>query len=305
MSEGAALLKMPRAMVLAAGLGTRLAPLTDELPKPLVWLGDRPLLDAILAGLSGAGFREVVVNTHHLPDAFDEGWRATQPVDVKLVHEPKILGTGGGVANASKLLGAGPVLVWNADISATFDVGRLIATHESAASLATFVTGPRLAPRAGTLGLDPSGRIVRVRAFDGGGEVASADYAGIALLSEALRERLPRDGCLVGDALIPALERGERVDTFALEDRFHDLGTPELYLEANLAWLARRGLRAFVHPSASVARGIELVGAIVAAGARVEGEGKVESTVVWPQATALAPLSNAVVTPRRIVTLRR
>jgi mannose-1-phosphate guanylyltransferase len=295
---------LPAAMVLAAGLGTRLRPLTDELPKPLAWLGDRPLIDAILASLARAGFIRAVANTHHLASAYDGAWRGRQPLEVALVHEPSILGTGGGLANAASLLGPGDVLVWNADIWAELDVPALLEAHALGASVATLVTGPRRGPKLGTLGLDASGRVARVRAFDRGGEVESADYAGIAVLGEPLRARLPAPGCLVGDGLIPALEDGDAVATFALPSAFHDLGTLELYLEANLAWLSKRRLDAYVAPTAEVAPGVTLRRAIVASSARVVGAGALSDVVVWPGATATAPLSRAVVTPRGIVRAR-
>ncbi|NUP10375.1 MAG: NDP-sugar synthase [Polyangiaceae bacterium] len=288
-------------MVLAAGLGTRLAPLTHEVPKPLVWLGDRPLIDDILARLAAQGFSRVVANTHHLAERFDAAWKVRQPLDVTLVHEPHILGTGGGLANAAGLLGKGDVLVWNADIAAELDVAKLLAAHDGSDAVATFVTGPIKPSRAGTLGLDASGGIVRVRAFDAGGEVASADYAGIAILRPSLRKRLPKDGCLVGDALIPALQNGERAATFSLATPFFDLGTPRLYLDANIAWLARRGLDSYLHPSAVIGPEVSLERCVVAADARVEGRGVLKDVVVWPAATALAPLESAVVTPNRVV----
>lgn len=295
---------LPAAMVLAAGLGTRLRPLSDELPKPLSWLGDRPLIDAILASLAAAGFTRAVVNTHHLAAAYDAAWRERQPLAVALSHEPEILGTGGGLARAASLLGAGEVLVWNADIWARLDVPALLAAHAASGGAATLVTGPRRAPREGTLGLDAEGRVVRVRALDRGSEVASADYAGIAVLREALRARLPASGCLVGDALIPALAAGEQVSSFALGRPFRDLGTPELYLEANLEWLSERGLEAYVDPSAEVAGGVTLRRSVVARSARVEGAGELSDVVVWPGATATAPLARAVVTPRGVTFTR-
>lgn len=296
--------RRPSAMLLAAGLGTRLRPLTNEVPKPLVWLGDRPLIDSIVAELSRAGFERAVVNTHHLAERFDDLWKAAQPIAVATIFEPVILGTGGGLSNASTLLGGGDVLIWNADIAAELDVEALLADHGRAACASTLVTGPRLSPRQGTVGLDDEGRVVRVRAFDRGGEVASANYAGIALVSETVRALLPGEGCLVGDGFIPALEKGLQLATHTLAAPFFDLGTPELYLDANVKWLERRGLDAWVHPTASIGPGVRLERAVVALGAKVEGEGTLRECVVWPGATAHAPCSGAVITRTEIVSRR-
>src|ERR1700759_929288 len=95
------------AMILAAGLGPRLRPLTDELPKPLVPIGDRPVLAHVAARLAAAGVREGVPNPPPLPVAFTAARLAALPVRLDVIHEPAILGTAGGVANAAPLLAEG------------------------------------------------------------------------------------------------------------------------------------------------------------------------------------------------------
>ncbi len=289
-------------MVLAAGLGTRLRPLTDELPKPLCWLGNKPQIDHVLETLAHAGHREAVINTHHLAERFDAAWRARQPLAIQLSHEPEILGTGGGVAHAAALLGPGDVLVVNADIVALFDLEALYEAHARAGALATLVIAPRAGER-GTVGLDAAGNVTRLRSLVRPGEVDSADYAGIALLSAALRARLSAPSCLVGDGFMPALERGERLATFRLEVPFTDIGSPAAALAANLDWLAARGLHSYVDPQAEVADEVRLVDSVVASGARVTGSGALERVLVWPHAVAVAPLQDAIVTPRGVLTL--
>ena len=100
-------------MIMCAGLGERLRPLTDELPKPLVPVGDRPALAHITRALAREGYDAALANTHWLPDKFD-----VKSVDwglaLNLSHEPKIRGVAGGVAGARSELGA-PLVVWNGD----------------------------------------------------------------------------------------------------------------------------------------------------------------------------------------------
>src|SRR5262245_940568 len=103
---------MARAMVLCAGLGTRLRPLTDELPKPLVPIGDRSILAHIAGHLARAELSELAVNTHHLPEKFASEIEAL-PLKVQCVHEPEIRGTAGGIAGARHLFEPGPIVVWN------------------------------------------------------------------------------------------------------------------------------------------------------------------------------------------------
>jgi mannose-1-phosphate guanylyltransferase len=292
-------------MVLAAGLGTRLAPLTSSVPKALCPVGDRPQIDHVLGALASAGFARVVVNTHHLASQFTDLWRASQPLEVTLVHEPDILGTAGGIANAASALGDGDVLVWNADILAELDVDAFVGAHRSDVRRAmTLATGTRRPASEGTVGLDANDRIARLRGETFAVETSSADYAGIALVAPALRRRLPRPGCLVGDVLMPLLRAGHAADfgVFALGAGFADTGTLGEYLAANLAWLARRGLRSFVHASGS-AREASLDRSIVGAGATVAPGSELVETVVWPGATAKGRLLRAVVTPSGIVSV--
>src|SRR5262245_51290867 len=103
---------MTAAMILGAGLGKRLRPLTDELPKPLVPVGDRPIVAHVLERLRAGGIERAVLNTHHLPERFESVLGAL-PLPLDLVHEPELYGTAGGVANAAPLLGPGTIVVWN------------------------------------------------------------------------------------------------------------------------------------------------------------------------------------------------
>jgi mannose-1-phosphate guanylyltransferase len=301
-------------MVLSAGLGTRLRPLTDRVAKPLVPVGDRPALAQVLDRLQAAGVERAVVNAHHHADQVAAFVRARGGagggLDVRLSEERELLGTAGGIARAGAALGEGDALVWNGDILADFDVRALVASHAvaragaregapSAIVAATLVVQPMDAARAGPapVGLDAAGRVVRLRDHRFAAEARGAQYLGIALLSAALRDRLPRAGGLIEDALVPALARGEIVSAMPFDGAWHDIGTLESYRAANLAWLDARGLRAWAAPGARIAAGVVLDRSILGEGAVVEGEGTLTECVVWPGARAVAPQSCVVVTP--------
>jgi MurNAc alpha-1-phosphate uridylyltransferase len=114
---GAAVTGTPqRAMVLAAGLGVRMRPITDRLPKPLVAIAGRSLLDRCLDALAAAGVREAVVNIHHLAHLVAAHVSSRSRPKVILSHEAELLETGGGVAKALPLLGAEPFFMANGDI---------------------------------------------------------------------------------------------------------------------------------------------------------------------------------------------
>jgi len=283
------------AMVLAAGLGTRLRPLTERLAKPLVPVGDRPALAHVLDRLRAAGAPRLVVNVHH--HAAQLRAFATSHPDLAVSEETALLGTAGGVAHARALLGPGDALLWNADILADLDVRALVAAHRAAATL---VVQP-LAAGQGSVGLDGRGRVVRLRRERFADEVSGGEFLGIYVVSEALRARMPQPGGMVEDVLVPALARGEAVDAFFFDGPWHDIGTLAAYLAANLAWLAAREAGAWVAVGAEVAPGVALEESIVGEGARVEGSGVVRGCVVWPGARAVAPLQGAVVTPDGVV----
>lgn len=279
-------------MVLAAGLGTRLRPLTLHAPKPLCPVGDRPAIEHTLERLAQAGFTRAIINVFHLPDAFDAAFSSRQPLEIVVIREaPEILGTAGGIANARSLglLDEGPLLVWNSDILADIDLAALTSRDPAYATLAT--SHERLP--GGPVGLDGSGGIVRLRARSIAEELFATQYLGVAWLGETCLAELPKSGCLVGDLLIPALERGESLRSFAHGGSYVDLGSTTNYLDANLAWLGDRS--AFIAPSARVDG---VISRTVVGDAAVVCEGvHLEACVVWPGTRVVASAKRALIGP--------
>lgn len=291
---------MAAAMILAAGYGTRLRPLTLELPKPLVWVGDKPAIYPIVEQLASAEIDRIVVNTHHKREAFSKDILSLFPADLTIVTEVEILGTGGGVANASALLGDGCVVVWNGDILVDLNVKTLLAQRRDEVTL---VAHPR--PRGqGTLGVGADGKVVRLRGETFGEEVFGGDFLGVSLLGSEFRAMLPTPGCLVGDGVLPWLRLGRRVDVHFTTQSWEDIGSLESYWNANKRWMDKYHPNGYVHPSARVGDSVQVVGSIVGKDARVEGEGRLVDCVIWPGAVASAPLSKSVVTTEgRVVAL--
>ncbi|EYF07861.1 Mannose-1-phosphate guanylyltransferase [Chondromyces apiculatus DSM 436] len=289
------------AMILAAGFGTRLRPLTDERPKPLVWIGDRPLLAHLVERLARAGVQRVVMNTFHRAEDFGGAALSALALPVTVLREVEILGTAGGVANAAEALGAGNVLVWNGDILVDLDVATLGATHAAAVRDKKVGATLGVAPRArgtGTVGVGAGGEVVRLRGERFGEEVAGGDFVGVQVIAPELRRRLPAQGCLVGDGYLPWLREGRALSTFAAPAAWDDVGTLGTYLHANARWLGGRGEDAFVGEGAVVEAGVSVIGSVVGAGARVRGSGVLRGCVVWPGAEVVVEgeLSGAVVT---------
>jgi len=276
-------------MILCAGLGTRLRPLTDELPKPLVPVGDRPLLAHILERLASVGVERAVMNLHHKPEEILSSLESL-PFKPQVITEVEILGTAGGVAAARPLLGPAPILLHNGDILTTPPVSALLAADRGGLCLAV---SPRPLGQ-GSVGLDTSGSVVRLRGRSFGPEVRGADYVGIALLGERCLASLPSRGCLIQDWAIPELEAGRPIETVSTTAPWSDLGQLEDYWRANLAWLGDR--KQAIGAGATVLESVDLDRSVIGAGARVTGVGVLEQCIVWPSAQVEAPLRRAVVT---------
>jgi mannose-1-phosphate guanylyltransferase len=262
-------------------------------PKPLVPIGDGVAIDAVLACLGAQS--PVVVNAYHLASAVVSHGRRR---GVHVIEEPRLLGPAGGLANAASALGAGDVLVWNADILADLDGESVARAHVASGGAATLVVAPR-ARGEGTVGVGHDGRVVRLRGEVFGEELSGGDFVGIHVVGEELRASLPAEGCLVGDVYLPALRAGRRLATHVHASGFVDVGSLGAYLSANAAWLSRRGLRAFVHEEARLAPGVRVERAIVGRGADVRAD--VIDAVVWPGTVVTREVRGAIAADRGTV----
>jgi NDP-sugar pyrophosphorylase family protein len=154
-----------RAMVLAAGKGTRLAPLTHTLPKPLMPVGGRPLLEHIIEFLRAGGIEDVVINLHHLGHCIEEtiGDGSRLGVRVRYSWEREILDTGGGIKHAEALLGTEPFVVCNGDSLLELALGDVVAHHRASGAIATIAVRPSPeAARYGLVELDAQDRVRRI-----------------------------------------------------------------------------------------------------------------------------------------------
>src|SRR5471030_603562 len=132
-----------QAFVLGAGLGTRLRPLTNDLPKPLIPIFQKSLITFALDHLCGVGVESFVINTHHLgaqfENLFGDGTYAGHPI--RLVHEPDLLGKGGGIKNVEARLRDEPFIVYSGDLLTDFDLATLIEEHFRAGNDVTLACG--------------------------------------------------------------------------------------------------------------------------------------------------------------------
>ncbi|MGA9197961.1 MAG: nucleotidyltransferase family protein [Pseudolabrys sp.] len=228
-----------RAMILAAGLGTRMRPLTDTLPKPLVKVAGKPLIDHVLDRLAETGVECVVVNVHHLADQMQRHLaQRKQPQIVISDERGLLLGTGGGVKKALPELGDAPFFHINSDTiwidGVKPNLARLADAFDPAAMDALLL----LAPTNGSIGY--SGRGDFAMAADGQlrkraeQEVAPFVYAGAAILSPALFKSTP-EGELSLTTLFDRAAQARRLHGLRMEGLWMHVGTPEAIASAEAA----------------------------------------------------------------------
>ena len=286
---------MKKAFVLGAGLGTRLRPLTDQWPKPLIPVHHRPLMVRAFEHLRSAGVGEFVVNTHHLPEtyrqAFPDG--AWEGCPVHFRHEPVLLETGGGLANVADLLQDGPFIVYNGDILTDVPLQPAWEAHLAKGNLVTLRlrTG---APVRNVAFDEASRQVLDLRNSRGLNHPDQRGFTGLYVVSPAFFNYLvPGKIESVVSGLLRAIDAGERIGgVLADAGQWLDLGDRASYLAAHAAgrtagfpqygpWDAAE--TASLHPLAQVdASAVVDIDSSVGAGAIVEAGAIVRGSVIWP-----------------------
>src|ERR1041385_2941468 len=220
------------AFVLAAGLGKRLRPLTDDLPKPLIPIFQKPLITFALDHLINAGVNRFVVNTHRCPELFrsffNDGEYAGAPVT--LVHEPELLETGGGIKNAESCLGSDPFITYSGDILTDVDLQPLVEEHFRRGNDVT------LALRDTGLASDIALRDHRVVDITNCyGIAGNLDFANIAVWSSAIFQRVPPQKKI---SFIPILldwiGQGGKIGGLVINDaKWFNIGSRSEYLDVH------------------------------------------------------------------------
>jgi mannose-1-phosphate guanylyltransferase len=283
------------AAVLAAGFGTRLRPLTDICPKPLMPIVNRPLLGVVLAQLEAAGCFQVAVNTHHLADQVHDYLRSEPwSLHLSVSFEPEILGTGGAIKQLGEILRDGPFLAINGDILTDLDLAGMYHGHRPGA-VSTLVLHD--CPAYNNVWV-ADGAVVSIGTPPPGGAGSPLAYTGIQVVDPRFMGYLPPAGQKYDlvKAWREAMAAGERLAYLTVRGHFwQDIGSPENYLAVHSRLLhgespkLARYFPALTDPliglGARIGAGVKFNGA-VCLGANVEvGEGaSLKNTVVWDQA---------------------
>ncbi len=320
---------MTRAMLLCAGLGTRLGTLSDQRPKPMLPVCDLPILRYGVALLVGHGITDIVINLHHRGDVIRDELGDGAGFGARIVYsqEDTLLGTGGGLKHALPLLDPDgrdePFVSMNGKLIFDLDVTALLAAHrQDPALLGTMVVRP--VPDARNWGAvlvrpDDRGR-PRVHDVLGDGEHM---FCGVHVTRPSVVARLPDgDACMIRQGYLPWMRAGAGAVAAFVHERgyFAEHSTPARYLDSNLALLGGEPLRhppgpltgvdatahidptAILHAPVRIGPGAEIgpgahvgPGTVVGAGATVAAGARLTRTVVWAGARAEGTLDRAIV----------
>ena len=295
-------------MVLAAGLGLRMRPLTLLRAKPALPVLNRPLLHWTMESLARAGIRDVVVNLHHLPKSVVAALRSGRRWGLRIRYslEQRILGTGGGPRAVREVFGHEPLLLVNGDVLFDFDVRRLLADHRASGARATLALRRNPVPYAySPVVSDRAGRILSIAGRPARARGAVTMFASVHVLDPALLDRLPEGASdSVLDLYVPLLAEGAHLHGVRTRGAWYDFGRPSLYRDAQLRLLPGRGRdRVLVDGKARVAASARLRRSVVGSGARVAAGARVERSVLWDGAVveAGARVSGAIVATGAVV----
>jgi NDP-sugar pyrophosphorylase family protein len=281
-----------QAFVLGAGLGTRMRPLTEDLPKPLIPIFQKPLITFALDHLIEAGVERFIINTHRLPESFEHVFPGNRYAghSVKLVNELVLLDTGGGLKNVQSLLGTQPFIVYSGDILTDVDLEPLIEEHLRLLNDVTL--GLRRDTGLGAGVVARNGRIVAIS--NESNATDNFDYANVSVWNPEIFRRIPSNQKVSFIPIIAEwIRQSGRIGGVVLDDgKWFNIGSRIEYLEVHrtilkerwrphyvktLGWSEPIAASAHIDPSAQV-RGCSVVGADCQVGAGAI----LEDSILWP-----------------------
>jgi mannose-1-phosphate guanylyltransferase len=305
--------EITQAFVLAAGLGTRLRPLTEELPKPLIPIFQKPLVTFALDHLIHVGVNRFVINTHRLPKLFQSFFAARDYAGfpTTLVHEPDLLETGGGIKNAESHFGSEPFLTYSGDILTDVELQPLIDEHFRRGNDVTLAL--RHTGLASAVALRDH-RVVDIS--NRYGVPGNFDFANIAVWNSVIFQRIPpRKKISFIPIIADWIAQGARIGGVVMDDgKWFNIGSRKEYLDVHRMisnkhwrpayvktreWPERKASSAIVDSSAQL-RGCTVVGR----NCRVGADAILEDTILWPDAeiASQSQLEACIVRSRKKVT---
>ena len=280
-----------KAMILAAGLGTRLRPLTLERAKPAVPLLGKPLVIRLLEMLSAHGATDFRLNLHHLPDTIERIFQSSEcsHFNVSFSYEPEILGTAGGLKDNESFFHDETFMMANADIVADFPLHEAIAFHAERNAFATLILYPQRPPFEHLpVRIDQHYKLHNFKGHSSTGKPTPDAYVftGIHILDAEIFDFIPSGRFYeINDQVYPeALRKGKEIYGFPVQGYWNDLGDPARYLRAHWDLFRLSGCNsptyvssdAHVHPTAKLGPQ-----ASIETGCILEENTSLENAVLW------------------------
>lgn len=277
-------------MILAAGYGTRLRPLTLDRPKVLVPVQNRPLMHWLVEYLWSTGAEEVIVNGYHLSEKLTEYVEAEDfPIPVQVRVEEILLGTGGGIRNVADFWDERPFVVINGDILSSIDLQEILGSHDRSDAAATLVLKDE--PRFNGVEIASDGRILSFR----GSSDKGLAFTGIHVLDPRVLAGIPAETPIsIIDCYMQLISAGTKVMAHVVKEQFwRELGSLDGYLQVHQE-LFRMGTapvpglqvggKPVVHESARLEAGVRFQGMVcIGAGSELNKEVEVQESVIWDQ----------------------
>ena len=298
-----------RAIILSAGYGTRLWPLTEDRTKPAIPILGKPLVGYVAEYVAAYGFDEIVVNLHHRPDSVRAALGDGSQFGVRLhfVEEPVILGTSGALDNTREFFEHETFLSINGKIITDIDLNAPLETHRKTNALATLVLLPNTRRERFSVVNVEQGRIT---GFGGmpdpaGTGPAPLMFTGIQLIEPRVFEYIPRGvfSHSVTDVYPQAMANGETIAAHIASGSWRELSTLKRYVDISVEMLKEQGQRYVTGTDCTIAESATIQDSVLWDSVRVGAEARVSRSVLADDVRVAegAVIENSVVVPRALV----
>ena len=290
-----------KAMIMAAGFGTRLRPLTDNFPKALVPVLNRPVLERNIEYLGKYGIRDIIINAHYHRDLIQEYAASCKIPNVNLTVSPEdeILGTGGGIARCREFLKDDTFLVINSDILTNINLDDAVASHTASGAPVTMVLHD--CSRFNQLDITPDNKVKAIHTNTAPGRLA---FTGIHMLEPEIFNYLPEDGYadIISNCYNPLIESGKSINALIATDHYwYDIGTTESYKKANMDFLKFVNTQFIKGENTRLDSSVTLKNwAVIGNNVTIEKNVEIDSSIIWDNVIIKAgtKIKDTIVTPR-------
>ncbi|HEY0427012.1 MAG TPA: NDP-sugar synthase [Pyrinomonadaceae bacterium] len=280
-----------KAMILAAGFGTRLFPLTIDRTKPAIPFLGKPLVGYVAEYIAKFGFKDIVVNLHHQPESVEKALGDGSRFGVRInytLEEPKILGTAGALDNARDLLEDETFLIINGKIITDIDISKAIETHKTSGALATMVLKPNADRERFTI-VETEGNLIKgFGDFPDNSAIRNPQsaiplmFTGIHILEPEVFRYIPRGvySDIVPTFYRPAIADGQKIVAHVTDGKWFELSTIPRYLDISLAMLNGQSEKVIKGENVKISPLATVENSVIWDGVMIEDGAKISKTII-------------------------